>query len=81
MGNNLLVTSKELSKEIERRLEEGNIVLLDTNDGSKILLDDVAKDLLRQYYKKSSKEELRFITDCDGVIIGVVRQGVFNGIK
>lgn len=81
MDNDLVISSRELSKEIAKRLEKSNVVLLDTNDGSKILLDDVAKDLLRQYYKKSSKEELRFITDCDGVIIGVVRQGVFNGIK
>lgn len=81
MDNDLVISSRELSKEIVKRLEKNNVVLLDTNDGSKILLDDVAKDLLRQYYKKSSEEELRFITDCDGVIIGVVRQGVFNGIK
>lgn len=77
MDNDLVFSSRELSKEIVRRLDQDNIVLLDTNDGSKILLDDVAKDLLKQYYHKNSKEELRFIIDCDGVIIGAVRQGCF----
>ncbi|MBS5919958.1 hypothetical protein P5F12_05995 [Clostridium perfringens] len=54
MDNNLLVTSKELSKEIARRLEEDNIVLLDTNDGSKIWIDDEVKELLKEYYNKNS---------------------------
>ncbi len=73
MDNNLVISSRELSKEIAKRLKQNNIVLLDTNDGSKILLDDVAKDLLKQYYHEKSKEKLRFIIDCDGVIIGAVR--------
>lgn len=81
MDNNLVISSRELSKEIAKRLEKNNVVLLDTNDGSKILLDDVAKDLLKQYYEKNSEENFRFITDWDGVISGVVRQGVFNKIK
>ncbi|BDU81613.1 hypothetical protein [Clostridium perfringens] len=73
MDNDLVISSRELSKEIAKRLEKSNIVLLDTNDGSKILLDDVAKDLLKQYYKKKSEEELKFVMDCHGVIIGAVR--------
>lgn len=73
MDNDLVISSRELSKEIAKRLEKSNIVLLDTNDGSKILLDDVAKDLLKQYYHENSKEELRYIIDGDGVIIEAVR--------
>lgn len=65
MGNNLLITSKELSKEIVRRLEKDNIVLLDTDDGSKIWIDDHVKDLLKQYYYKNSKEELKLVGGID----------------
>ncbi|MCX0363220.1 hypothetical protein LI058_06055 [Clostridium perfringens] len=50
MDNDLVISSRELSKEIAKRLEKNNVVLLDINDGSKIMLDDVAKDLLKQYY-------------------------------
>lgn len=55
MDNDLVISSRELSKEIIKRLEKNNIVLLDTYDGSKILLDDMAKDLLKQYYYKNYK--------------------------
>ncbi|MDK0978055.1 hypothetical protein P5F73_00755 [Clostridium perfringens] len=53
MENDLVISSRELSKEIARRLDEGNIVLLDTNDGSKIFIDNEVKALLKEYYNKN----------------------------